>query len=224
MYFYLCFAFMIFLSGSRRLALPFLLLIWTVAVFSLNALFHLLEISNPIASVVAHPLTLEFILGAVAGILVQRKIAIFPASALTAGIIACVIVLSFRDAAMALANGLTWTRAILVGTPCALIVYGAVATEIRGARITPDWLAALGDASYSTYLSHVLVLSALGRLFALAPGHGIALEAAFVVFCVVTANIAGLLSCRVIERRSANAARSRPKKVRQEETESLFGR
>ena len=211
MYFYLCFAFMIFLSGVTRLALPFLLLMWTAAILGLDAAFHLYGISDPIAAVVAHPLTLEFIFGAVAGILIQRKTAAFAVPALMAGLAALMIVLSFHDTAPALIAGRNWMRAILIGTPCALIVYGAAATEIRGVKAAPGWLAALGNASYSTYLSHVLVLSAAGRLFALMPGHTIAMEAAFAVLCIVAANAAGLLSCRLIERRSATTgARLRP--------------
>lgn len=57
----------------------------------------------------------------------------------------------------------------------------------------------LGDASYSIYLSHVLILSALGRLYALLP-HGWAIEALWLVACMVVANAWGLFSYRFIER------------------------
>jgi exopolysaccharide production protein ExoZ len=201
MYFYLCFAFMIFLMGRCGFTLPFLLLTWTAAVIALDALLRLYDIASPVASVVAHPLTLEFIAGVSAGLLVQRKVSAFAASALIAGIVILIVVLSFPGFAADFLTGRSWLRPVLVGAPCALIVYGVAAMEVRGALTSPRWLAALGDASYSTYLSHVLVLSALGRVLAMTPNHSVYLEAAFVIVCGVTANIVGLLSCRLIERR-----------------------
>lgn len=201
MYFYLCFAFMIFLAGSRRVTLPFLLLTWTAAVVVLNVVFGFYDIRNPIAAVVAHPLTLEFVFGAMTGIVIQRKVGRFAAPALIAGVAMFVFVLSFPGTGADLIAGRSWMRPVLIGVPATLIVYGAVALEARSVPASPAWLVALGDASYSTYLSHVLVLSALGRLFAMMPGHGFFSEVAFVAACIVAANLVGLLSCRLIERR-----------------------
>jgi exopolysaccharide production protein ExoZ len=202
MYFYLSFALMIFLIRSCGFTLPFLLLTWMPAVVSLDAVLKINDITDPVAVVVAHPLTLEFAFGAMIGILIQRKIAACAALALMAGIAAfMVIVLWFPGTAAGLIADRSWMRPFLIGAPCALIVYAAVAMEIRGALNAPRWLTVLGDASYSTYLSHVLVLSALGRLFAMAPNHNVYLEAAFVIICVVAANAIGWLSCRLIEHR-----------------------
>jgi peptidoglycan/LPS O-acetylase OafA/YrhL len=64
----------------------------------------------------------------------------------------------------------------------------------------PRFLIIFGDASYSTYLSHILVLSALGRLYALlsAPTSFV-LHVLFLLTCVVAANIVGLVSFRYLE-------------------------
>jgi exopolysaccharide production protein ExoZ len=202
MYFYLCFALMIVLIRSCGFTLPFLLLTWMAAVVCLDAVLKINDINDPVAAVVAHPLTLEFVFGATIGILIRRKIAACAAPALMAGIaVFMMIVLWFPGTAAGLIVDPNWMRPILIGAPCALIVYAAVAMEIRGALNAPRWLTTLGDASYSTYLSHVLVLSALGRLFAMAPSHNAYVEAAFVVICIGAANAIGWLSCRVIERR-----------------------
>jgi peptidoglycan/LPS O-acetylase OafA/YrhL len=206
MYFYLCFAGMLVLTASRKITLPFLLLAWMAAVVVLNTVFHLLDVTYPAAAVAAHPLTLEFVAGAATGILIQRKVTGFAAPALIAGLAmmtAVITVLAQHGTAADLLAGRGWMRPALAGVPCTLIVYGAVALEVRAAPAAPSWLVALGDASYSTYLSHVLVLSALGRLYAMLPGHDIVLEAGFVVIAVAFANVIGLLSCRLIERRSA---------------------
>ncbi len=206
MYFYLCFAFMLFLVGLRGFRLPVLLLAWTAIVIILNAVFNHYGVKSPVAAVVAHPLTLEFIFGVGIGMLIQKKTTVYAASALAAGILILIIVLSLPDTAEGLIAERNWSRPILVGVPCALIVYGAVAMEIKGASAAPGWLIALGNASYSTYLSHILVLSALGRLYAIVPDHNIYVEAAFVIICVVAANVAGLVSYRLIERRFGKAA------------------
>jgi peptidoglycan/LPS O-acetylase OafA/YrhL len=162
---------------------------------------QLTEISDPVVAVMTHPLTLEFIFGVAAGILVRRNYTDFAASTFVAGIIIFMLVLSLSDDALSLTDGRNWKRVILVGAPCALIVYGLVGIEIRNKQTAPDWLVALGNASYSTYLSHVLVLSAIGRMFAVVPAHNAYFETAFVIICIAAANVVGLLSCSLIERR-----------------------
>jgi peptidoglycan/LPS O-acetylase OafA/YrhL len=81
------------------------------------------------------------------------------------------------------------------------MVYGLAATErAGGANHLPDWVVRLGDASYSTYLTHVLVLSAIGRCFAFLPVHNFPIEVFFVAVCIAGTNAAGLLSYRWLER------------------------
>jgi len=207
MYFYFCFALIIFLTGAFRFKITSLLLIWMVAVICLNAVVQLTEISDPVVAVMAHPLTLEFIFGAATGILIQRNCTAFAVSAFVGGIIIFMLVLSLSDNALGLIDGQNLKRAIGVGAPCALIVYGLVGIEIKNKQTAPYWLVALGNASYSTYLSHVLVLSAIGRMFALLPDHNVYFETAFVIICITAANVVGLLSCRVIERRPGKRGR-----------------
>jgi len=208
MYFYFCFALIIFLTGAFRFKMTSLLLMWTSAVICLNAVVHLNVISDPVVSVITHPLTLEFIFGAAAGILIQTTRTGFAASAFVGGIIILLVVLSLSDDALDLIDGRNWKRVVLVGAPCALIVYGLVGMEIKNKnkQTAPHWLVALGNASYSTYLSHVPVLSAIGRLFAMMPNHNVYFETAFVIVCIITANIVGLLSYGLIERRPGKRA------------------
>jgi peptidoglycan/LPS O-acetylase OafA/YrhL len=170
-----------------------------VAVICLNAVVQLTEIGDPVVAVMTHPLTLEFIFGAAAGILIQRNRTAFAAWTFVGGIIIFLLALSLSDDALSLIDGRNWKRAIAVGAPCALIVYGLVGAEIRNKQTAPYWLVALGNASYSTYLSHVLVLSAIGRMFALMPNHNVYFETAFVIICIIAANVVGLLSSSLIE-------------------------
>jgi exopolysaccharide production protein ExoZ len=201
-YFYLVFGGMLFLMGAFGLALPILLLVWATTVICLNHIFRLYGVTDPVAAVVAHPLTLEFIFGAVVGILIRRGATSFGIYALLAGAsLLAIALLAFPDETTAFIVDKGWARVLVIGLPYGLIVYGVVALERLGVLTAPAWLVAIGDASYSTYLSHVLVLSAFGRLFAQLPNHNGAIEAAFIVACTIGANAVGLVSARLIERR-----------------------
>lgn len=57
-----------------------------------------------------------------------------------------------------------WTRVAVLGVPAALIVYGAMQIEAK-----PGVLTYLGDASYSLYLVHPLVLIVLAAALKLSP-------------------------------------------------------
>jgi peptidoglycan/LPS O-acetylase OafA/YrhL len=99
----------------------------------------------------------------------------------------------------------------MIGVPCALIVYGAAAMERSDTQ--PGLLVALGNASYSTYLAHVLVLSALGRLFAATPWHTPVTAAVFVIVGLVAVNVWGWLSYRLMERPLQRWTRAKLNKV-----------
>ena len=58
-----------------------------------------------------------------------------------------------------------WMRVLVFGFPAALALYAALLYERNHGAIMPSWLCKVGDASYSVYLSHVLVLNVLGRLW-----------------------------------------------------------
>jgi peptidoglycan/LPS O-acetylase OafA/YrhL len=214
MYFYFSFAIIIFLSESRRFTITSLLLAWSCAIICFNAAVQLFDISDPVVAVIAHPFTLEFIFGAAAALLIQKNGPSFAAYTLAAGIILCVAVFSLCSDALGSNDDRNWKRAILfgmprailVGTPCTLIVYGLVGIEIKSKLAAPHWLVVLGSASYSTYLSHILVLSVLGRMSVLMPSRNFYFETAFVIICVITANIVGFLSYTLIERRPRSRA------------------
>lgn len=202
MYFYLCFALLIFLIRRSRVQLPLWLLMWAVLIVVANGFVRAYDLSTPVISVITHPLTLEFIVGAGVGWILRKKVTAFPILVLCAGIggLSSAVFLRFDEPALIHIRNLQ--DVILFGLPCALIVYGAVAIELKNGITAPSWLIELGNASYSTYLSHVLILSAIGRLFAAIPQHNTYLETAFVIVCIVSANIAGFLSHRLIERRA----------------------
>ncbi len=75
------------------------------------------------------------------------------------------------------------------------------ALEQNAERMPAKLLVALGDWSYATYLTHVLVLSALGRIIhSLAPS-GATSGLVLIVVGVTAANLAGAVMFRFLERR-----------------------
>jgi exopolysaccharide production protein ExoZ len=56
-------------------------------------------------------------------------------------------------------------RVLAIGVPSALFIFGGLMLERRSSIYFPEWLCKVGDASYSLYLLHTLLLSAMGKLW-----------------------------------------------------------
>ncbi len=65
----------------------------------------------------------------------------------------------------------------------------------------PKWLIRIGDASYSTYLSHVLVLSVLGYVWKVVGNDDIISHILMLAFMVSTCLIYGWLSYQYLEKK-----------------------
>ncbi|MEO0785210.1 MAG: acyltransferase [Pseudomonadota bacterium] len=187
MYFYLVFA--LSLLVSRRWLVPFLL-VWGAIVLALSLAGYSFAIGRDLLTLAVHPMTLEFILGAFAGIAVQsgrrwRPGLVTAVSALIwAGVLIFVLspVNVLEEAApgsvvmvghqLAFATEepwnlflLEWGRVIAFGLPGALLVYGLASLEAEDRLKGWTPLVRIGDWSYALYLSHIIVLVALARLF-----------------------------------------------------------
>ena len=167
--------------------------------------------SNAFAFRFTSPLFLEFAAGmAIAILLSSRRVRIPPWAGAVLVLIGGVC-LGFAAGHLSAAP-----RTIIFGIPAALILLGAVVLEpVLDRRRFPP-LKLLGDASYSIYLSHGLVLSIL--LSALAGGLPMA-PSGIATFMVIVISIAvatggGLLSFWLLERPLLGLLR-RPSHVRQ---------
>lgn len=178
MYFYLVFT--LVLAAPRRW-LPALMLVW----FALISLGTGLGASNagPVIALITHPMTAEFILGALIGFFIQplsqRTPAMLAWSALVLGLVGFIVGSAHyglqlpADDALVVLPDLGWGRVIFWGLPSALILYGAVCLELSGRLTVPGWMMTLGDWSYALYLCHLLVVTSLGVLWArIAPDLG----------------------------------------------------
>ncbi len=202
-YFYAIFAVLLALGGVRPIFMPIwaLLCVW---------IHEIIRPASPILTVIGHPLTLEFIAGVCVGLIVRSGITRFSSYAAFAGGIVLIATFLTLDPASTLVGdpasrvdgAESWIRVFALGLPFAFIVYGINTKQKSEHRASQSVLGMIGDSSYSIYLSHVLVLSALGRVFVALPAHNEVIEFVFVLASIFAANIWGIVSFRFIEQPS----------------------
>jgi exopolysaccharide production protein ExoZ len=197
-YFYLVFAILL----ALRIPIPVGLLGWGLVLLLVTILGGDYVASFPLGRAWTNPLTAEFVMGAAIGVLYDHKNMRGAAWAGATGIAMLATSIVFVAPALSLANNahLDAWRVVLFGIPAALIVYWLAALEQNTVRMPAKLLVALGDWSYATYLTHVLVLSALGRIIhSLAPSGAMA-SLVLIIVGVPAANLAGAVMFRLFER------------------------
>ena len=191
MYFYLVFA--IFLA----LRLPVLagLVGWGVLLLVMVATVPDQVAASPVLRLVTNPLTLEFMMGAVVGVLWRKRRMPGVIAAGAIGLAALAVSIGYLAPLLSLVTSphLDVWRVIIFGVPSALLIYALTGIEMLYWKPrSTALLVALGDWSYATYLSHVLVISAIGRtLVLLAPAGGIGANVMLVATGLLGANIVG---------------------------------
>ena len=200
MYFYAVLTVLIAFTIPIRWAFP----IWAILLVVLMSVF---TPSSPVETLVLSPLTLEFLAGGMIGILIKRDTTIGAKSALAIGIVT-LIVGFMRYGPYAQPTDSVLLSVCLLGLPFTLIVYGCTAMEISGHRFSFPLALLLGDASYSIYLCHSIVLSALGRVFMAVPMAGLFAETCFVLACLIAVNCIGVMSHFWLEKVSSRHLRN----------------
>ena len=131
--------------------------IWCVS--TLIAILYFTFTHNPLINLLPFtPNLLEFMLGALLAFLIHRKITVFPVSALAIGL------LWFLVGAEINSNGGNWDfwyRTLCFSPAAALIIYGFMGLELNKGWVFHRYYQLIGDASYSIYIWHQLVLSSI---------------------------------------------------------------
>lgn len=183
MFFYLLFALVLALPRAVQLRAM------TAILGALVLAGLVLSLPGPLFATYTRPLLLEFLAG------------MWLAEAWLAGRLpgrAAGLAMMLLGCAMLVALQVTGTysdpwRVVIWGVPSLLIVTGTLAVAPGGLGRLPlaKWL---GDASYSIYLTHQLVVGLMWKGFGWLPGIG------FVALCLVASSIIGIASFHLLER------------------------
>jgi exopolysaccharide production protein ExoZ len=193
MFFYIVFACALMLSRTAGLRL---LAGWIVLTLGL-ALLRPFP-GNPLVEQIGSLYNLEFAMGILVGVLVASGRTSYPALAFGAGV--ALLVVSFVITMPMVDVPSVWFRIVAFGIPMALVCYGAVALEIRSGRRMPRWLASVGDASYSLYLWHTLLLATLTTVALRLRLDGPAAHAGYLLALYALTILAAILLYRSTER------------------------
>lgn len=194
-YFYIVFAVAMAIIAERALTVC---LIGWVGVIAYAHIDGYQEVT-PLRQLLISPLTFEFIVGVLAGLHWRRLPRKLAFAMMIAGIaLYLTAAVGFADPSISAPD--PWIRMATFGTASVLLVLGWVMRESSGERSAPSLLIALGNSSYSLYLSHVFVISAVGRVWAsVVPGQSWVHHSLFVIVATASACIAGHLIHRWIE-------------------------
>ena len=198
MYFYLIFFLMFLLISERQL--PYTILSWGLGVVLLNVY---LKSSGPFMSIISHPLTIEFIGGCLLAIIYYKKDVKIKSSILILLVSLSLFASFYRYLSYQNITGfveqLGWWRIIIFGIPALLTVYGFTRAE-RNGYVIHSSLIKVGDASYSIYLSHILTLSAIGRIWGMFSTDGVFDNLIMIPIQVILVLVIGFMSYQIVEK------------------------
>jgi exopolysaccharide production protein ExoZ len=197
-HFYLVFTLLLLFPEKHLIKL---LLLWGFLVVFGNLTLHPSSALSPLIILATNPLSLEFICGCLIAKAYFSGVRRFGLMSVIVGISLLVLASIFHAYVSPINNEVPgWSREFLFGLPCALIVYGTVSTLMLRLETTfSRILLALGDASYSLYLSHALVVSGLGNIWVLLFLNAKLSNVYFIIFMFFGSISAGILSYRFIE-------------------------
>lgn len=175
MYFYAVFAAFLF---APQKWLPGLLAGWAGFVIACDLAGYSNYYPTNLFELANYPMTLEFIAGAFAAILVMSGRRAFGLALTLIGggaFIVSLFIFSNADATYTL----RWGRVLWFGLPAAILIYGISCLEAEGGLKRENWspklrqrtnwiwekLVRLGDISFALYLGHILAIGGLKRLF-----------------------------------------------------------
>lgn len=164
----------------------------------------LVKSSNPLLVFYTSPLMLEFVFGLLLGIWYKEG------APLPRPLGWALIGLGLL-ALLSAAHTTPWVRVFQRGLPAMMLLAGAITLERARPVRRIGVFALLGDASYSTYLTHSIILSAVGQVFARLPLTSPAVAGITYGVTGVAAAIAGsIVFHKVVERRLLKLMRDKP--------------
>jgi len=208
MYFYILFAFFLFINEKHFVKI---LILWCFSIIVGNLFFYPLSAQSWITAkyIVLSPFAFEFIFGCLIARIIFSGQTNFGVFFLSAGILIFFIICIACWFIPALSMTKPWTRAFGFGVTYSMIVYGSVALEINKKKRSPTPLQKIGDASYSIYLSHSLIINGIGWFWAFTcktwslPNNNLLWLLIMLIFSIII----GMISYNMLELPLINAAR-----------------
>ena len=194
MFFYLIFGFWLFVPERWRLPAN----IATIGALILVGYAAGLQSRETIAGFYTSSIMIEFLLGMVLGILVTRDITLRSISVPLAW---TVLVFGLAFAILLPAAGGGMPRFVSRGIPAFFAIAAILSLELRGHVNENRWLHLLGDASYSLYLSHFVILSCISQIWRRLPFEpSSASYVAFSLVAVVASIVGGVVCYQYVEK------------------------
>jgi peptidoglycan/LPS O-acetylase OafA/YrhL len=198
LYFYLVFTGV--LLFIRECHMLFFLISWGILI----GIVSFTSMGNgAISKVIFSPYTYEFIAGGLIALAILRKRIYAPMFFTIIGFfIACLTVVIFitQEEFARKYFEQPWLRILIFGVPSSLLVYGCVGLEIVKKWVAYGWLTAIGDASYSLYLSHSLIFLLFAKFWRMAGLNQEAYHGLFLAGMLITSIIWGIMSYHFIEK------------------------
>lgn len=193
-YFYLMYAF--FLLLFKRKQIWFFCCGWLFIIFCANA-FNIT--TNPFASVVFNTLTIEFIMGLLLGVTFKKD------NLKTSKIHKNILLSTFIIFPLIFYTFFHFFenedyRYLKFGIPCLIMIYVALVLENKN-LIFHSLLIKIGNASYSIYLVHILVINVVGKALGVFGLSNFFYECLLVLLMFVFSILTGVLSYKFLEMR-----------------------
>lgn len=205
-FFYIVFAILFFIP--KRFAAIFLTL-WglvTLCAYALQDTSGLVDTTDLLKlPIYGSPLTLEFLAGCLIGLLYKSGYHRHGGTFLAIGTVWFLCGWIAVESSTELSAEFGLTRVLVFGTASAFILYGMLSLECHGNDnrtgrwITHPWSIAIGDASYSLYLSHLLVINALVIIWSRIAIESPLAQAIYEVFIISVCILFALFTYRTIE-------------------------
>lgn len=160
--FYFIFGLIILFGFRKSLPIIIFLMIGTL----INSYQHLIGtnyVESPLLNSIFSHYNLEFILGCIVAYIVTRHSLIYKQLLLILGII-IYIGAAFLYESWGIGQGSVY-RIIAYGIPSAIIILALASYDLYRPKKIPDFMRFLGDASYSIYLTHYILISIIIRFF-----------------------------------------------------------
>jgi peptidoglycan/LPS O-acetylase OafA/YrhL len=187
--------FTFFLWISRQYLAPLLISTFTVLVL-LGVIY---QPESLLLERLTHPLLLEFSAGVLLGrVLMLRQI---PGAWLTIPVAVLIFILyqTGLELIQIFPVGIHLERLVNFGIPAVLLVLGMVSLDMKYDIAYPDLFIKVGDASYTLYLSHILVISASGKLYQALGLNEILSNFIFIMGMLILCILSALLAYRYLE-------------------------